>query len=205
MVRVKCVFNHEANNSKDNTDYVGEFRFFNKGEPDYPYEDSVGMQFSQCRLAQGEKTPYEGKGQPVPDGVMVEAWGYKNGRQYYRSRRCAENTVWNLVDEYQIQEQPPEEKQSRTTIPEGTVRVVNAVTGEETKLSKSLLVINEITFKPIEVGLLGRAIARLKNELTKLYMIKADLEMVSWSDPNFLKKLYLEIEDIESLIKELDG
>ena len=60
----------------------------------------------KCRLAQGEKITYDGKGQPVPDGVLVECWysfksSISDGPRIYP----AHTVTWLNVTHYQVQEQ----------------------------------------------------------------------------------------------------
>ncbi|PHS70674.1 MAG: hypothetical protein COB23_03100 [Methylophaga sp.] len=56
-----------------------------------------------CRLAQGEKTAYDGKGQPVPGGVKVEVT-FK--LEYMLPiTETAGSVDWKYVDTYKIQEQ----------------------------------------------------------------------------------------------------
>ena len=63
--------------------------------------------FSNCRIAQGEKTPYDGKSQPVPDGVLVTLW-LDNGC-YLDVPQRAEGIEWLInvdnvkIAHYQVQ------------------------------------------------------------------------------------------------------
>ena len=72
-----------------------------------------GFDSYHCRIAQGEKTPYDGKGQPVPDGVVIDVWGVVNppdiGEMDFHSERVMSHEItWLDVTDYQIQEMPEE-------------------------------------------------------------------------------------------------
>lgn len=71
-----------------------------------PYVSSDGKGWSNCRLVQGEKTTYDGKGQPVPDGVTVKIW--YDADQYPVSVGYILSTSeipWDIVTHYQVEEQ----------------------------------------------------------------------------------------------------
>lgn len=141
-----------ANDPSIKKEVLGQFVRINPTYSNYPYEvndviDSVAGCYESCRLAQGEKTKYDGKGQPVPDGVMVEVWFINGDSSIYLS----DNWIWNITGDilyYQVQEQP-EEKQTRHNIPSNTTSVVNAVTGERKMIKSKTVPIKQSTVNEI--------------------------------------------------------
>lgn len=84
------------------------------------YRDGLDGFYEHCRLAQGDKTPYDGKGQPVPDGVMVKVWHFNKAlvkdSQHFVWTQKAEATNWRLVTHYQVQEQPAENEIAKESL-----------------------------------------------------------------------------------------
>lgn len=70
-------------------------------------DDGLRGSSEYCRIAQGDKTAYDGKGQPVPDGVIVEYW--RRGTEI-EGRDRAERIDWDSgIIYYQVQEMPVEQ------------------------------------------------------------------------------------------------
>ena len=70
---------------------------------------SEGRWWKHCRLAQGERTIYDGKGQPVPDNIMLDVWFGKNS---WPLTIKSNDVHWKSVNKqtkvryYRVQEQP---------------------------------------------------------------------------------------------------
>lgn len=71
-----------------------------------------------CRLALGEKTAYDGKGQPIPDGVSVRLWVKKGLSEWSIGTLQAEDACWDNskrelpICDFQVQEQAIVSQQS---------------------------------------------------------------------------------------------
>ena len=96
-----------------------------------PFMSERGYFYEYCRLAQGDKTPHDGSGQPVPDGVVVKVW--LNGDTDYADEGVSQGSYWgegSTITDYQIQEQPVEQatesdKTINSTIQLGTGIIQN--------------------------------------------------------------------------------
>ncbi|MBL4753835.1 MAG: hypothetical protein JKY52_09635 [Flavobacteriales bacterium] len=66
--------------------------------------DEDGGHYKYCRLAQGDKTPYDGKGQPVPDDVMVAVWWWNGAPRILKATHAAWHKL-NCISHYQVQEE----------------------------------------------------------------------------------------------------
>ncbi len=70
--------------------------------------------YKYCRIAQGDKTAYDGKGQPVPDGVIVRVWFDDN--KEWSTEGLVENYSWHnqlkhhTITHYEVQEMPVEQE-----------------------------------------------------------------------------------------------
>jgi len=73
---------------------------------DHVMGDIEGMLSEHCRLTQGDKTHYDGKGQPVPDGVTIKLF-WKQGVSEFSRKAWSQTVDWTGEDKYthyQVQE-----------------------------------------------------------------------------------------------------
>lgn len=138
MIGLKCWFwnNYPKESSVDVLVKVGNNAI---GTPLFFTENNKDTYYS-CRLAQGDKTPYDGKGQPVPapDGVEVKVWRDYFGKKLLTEIKLSQDVMWSQgsITHYQVQEQKVEKKydyqdfcrdvkeiggESTTRIPQSTV------------------------------------------------------------------------------------
>lgn len=75
----------------------------------YVFRDEYNYElWTYCRLAQGEKIAYDGKGiSPVPEGVMVNALSNSAGITTGYASLASQNIDWTQVKEYQVMESEP--------------------------------------------------------------------------------------------------
>ena len=59
-------------------------------------------------MIEDERTPYDGNGQPVPDGVLVKLWRELPDRKTNSKVRLSQDVVWTArtITHYQVQENP---------------------------------------------------------------------------------------------------
>jgi len=107
-------------------------------EPDdgtflFESDDMVPL-FPNCRIAQGDKTPYYGNGQPVPDEVTVRLWLTEDAS--HQTEGLAQDFDWSWEGEgdiihYQVQAQQPEVEQDSfkdkptTDLVQNTIETMN--------------------------------------------------------------------------------
>jgi len=109
MIGLKCFFR----TYESSPEWVGELSAVMQSE-DTKFCDVEGCFSNYCRLAQGEKTHYDGKGQPVPDGVLLNIWHGEHGS--FDDQVLAEECYWKLgttLTHYQAQEQKLEVEQDK--------------------------------------------------------------------------------------------
>jgi len=73
-IGLKCIF-WDDNEENTHTSLLGEVDF----KHNFSYTSQSGLNFKHIELIQGDKTPYDGKGQPVPDGVFVKIYFHDGG------------------------------------------------------------------------------------------------------------------------------
>lgn len=84
------------------TDYIeGASRDRKDDYPSY-FIGSDDKKWPTCRLALGDRQAYDGKRQPVPDGIRVNVWLLHSNEP---ERVFSEVAQWGLVTHYQVIEQ----------------------------------------------------------------------------------------------------
>ena len=100
MIGLKCIFDEH---------YVGNLTKARLTHTGTWFTPEINHSFNTCRLLQGDKTPYDGKGHcPVPDGVMVKVW-WKDEQRTLKATHAAWHKP-NVITHYQVMEQKLEEK-----------------------------------------------------------------------------------------------
>jgi len=127
-----------------------------------PFMSERGYFYEYCELALGDKTPYDGKGQPVPDGVVVKVWCDNTEGSYYERTDLSERCYWDEdthITYYQIQEQPVE--QEKITVVATSGEIACSICGEKVNLP-----LNHNCYEE-QIKQLQAQVNRLRNKLVE--------------------------------------
>jgi len=91
MVGLKCEFSNEPQTAK----HVAAFNNYQGESSTYSYCETDSC-WIKCKIVQGERTRYDGTGQPISNGVNVRIWTV-NSELRDISIKPAEEYGWNII------------------------------------------------------------------------------------------------------------